>query len=196
MQHHPEVMVSPMSGATGGCYHRAPPHADSRRDRSALKWCYLSLTALNDNSLTALQYIKNKKRRFKPFVANTVNEIRNTSSPKQWRHLPMSLNPADDGSRGLGLRALKPSCRWLSRPKFCLLHEDQWPTQETCEVPDGAKEVRKERRVMIVNAGSVLDQILRRYSSWPCLQILIARLLRFFNYVKSQKTCLEGRRIS
>lgn len=148
------------------------------------------------DSLTALQYIKNKKRRFKPFVPNTVNEIRNTSSPKQWRHLPMSLNPAGDGSRGLGLRALKPSCRWLSGPKFCLLHEDQWPTQETCEVPDGAKEVRKERHVMIVNAGSVLDQILRRYSSWPCLQILIARLLRFFDYVKSQKTCLERRRIS
>ncbi|XP_044175495.1 uncharacterized protein LOC122958626 [Acropora millepora] len=66
------------------------------------------------DSLTTLQYIANEKKRFKPFVANRVNEIHEASTPQQWRHEPTSLNPADDASRGLDLNALKSNCRWLS----------------------------------------------------------------------------------
>ena len=63
------------------------------------------------DSLTVLQYITNEKRRFKPFVANRVNEIHDASTPEQWRHVPTSLNPADEGSRGIEIHSLKPNCR-------------------------------------------------------------------------------------
>ena len=75
--------------------------------------------------LTVLQYITNEKRRFKPFIANRVNEIHNVSTPEQWRHMPTSLNPADEGSRGMVIHSFKPNCRWLSGPKFLLQSEEQ-----------------------------------------------------------------------
>ena len=81
------------------------------------------------DSSTTLQYITNEKKRFKPFVANRVNEIREASTPQQWRHVPTSLNLADNASRGLDLHALKSNCRWLSGPRFLLAPEDQWPTK-------------------------------------------------------------------
>ena len=49
------------------------------------------------DSLLVLQYITNEKRRFKPFIADRVNEIQDASAPEQWRHVPTSLNPADEG---------------------------------------------------------------------------------------------------
>jgi hypothetical protein len=36
------------------------------------------------DSMTTLQYIKNKKRRFRPFVANRLSEIHDVSSPNEW----------------------------------------------------------------------------------------------------------------
>ena len=56
------------------------------------------------DSITSLQYIKNKMRRFQTFGANRVAEIRETSSPEQWHHVPGVINPADDGSRGVGAK--------------------------------------------------------------------------------------------
>ncbi|XP_068750963.1 uncharacterized protein [Montipora capricornis] len=61
------------------------------------------------DSLTT--YIANERRPFKPFVANRVNEIREVSTPQQWRYVPTSLNPADDGSRGMKLHKLNLKCR-------------------------------------------------------------------------------------
>jgi len=77
------------------------------------------------DSLTVLQYIANEKRRFKPFIANRVDEIHDASTPEQWQHVPTSLNPADEGSRGMAIHSLKPNCRWLSGPTFLLQPEDQ-----------------------------------------------------------------------
>jgi len=93
------------------------------------------------DSLTVLQYISNEKRRFKPFVANRVNEIHDTSTPEQWRHEPTSLNPANEGSWGMEIHSLKPNCHWLSGPKFLLQPEDHWPVQEIGNIPDNDKEI-------------------------------------------------------
>lgn len=116
------------------------------------------------DSLTALQYITNERRRFKPFIANRVNEIHEASTPEQWRHVPTSLNPANEGSRGMEIHALKPDCRWLSGPKFLLQHEDQWPASVTGKIPDDDKEIQVEKHVVHVTDGSALDQFLPRYS--------------------------------
>ena len=128
------------------------------------------------DSLKVLQYITNEKRRFKPFVANRVNEIHDASAPEQWRHVPTSLNPADEGARGMEIHSLKPNCRWLSGPKFLLQPEDQWPVQEVGNIPDNDKEIRVVSHVTLISLGSALDLFLRRYSSWPRLQTLMAWL--------------------
>ena len=148
------------------------------------------------DSLTTLQYITNEKRRFKPFVANRVNEIHEASTPQQWRHVPTSLNPADDGSRGMKLHNQDSNCRWLSGPSFLLKPEEQWPVRRIGNIPEDDSEVQVERTVMVIDRGSSLDQLLRRYSSWPRLLTLVAWLLRFVNHVQNKGTSTERGRIS
>ena len=43
------------------------------------------------DSQTTLQYIKNETKRFQTYVANRVTEIREVTSPDQWRHCPEGL---------------------------------------------------------------------------------------------------------
>ena len=53
------------------------------------------------DSQVVLGYIKNDARRFHVFVANRVQQIRDNSSPDQWKYIETSKNPADESSRGL-----------------------------------------------------------------------------------------------
>jgi len=72
------------------------------------------------DNMTALQYIKNRSRRFNTFVANRINVLHDSSSPEQWRYVNSELNPADDVSRGLSASDLVG--QWSS---FCLEGRDR-----------------------------------------------------------------------
>ena len=48
-----------------------------------------------------LGYIRNELKRFKVFVANRVQNIRNHSDVSQWKYVKTSKNPAGFASRGL-----------------------------------------------------------------------------------------------
>ncbi|XP_074641172.1 uncharacterized protein LOC141898924 [Tubulanus polymorphus] len=82
------------------------------------------------DSQTVLRYIHNEKKRFKTFVANRVSEIRESSSPNQWKYVPSNSNPADDCTRGLSAVALLTSShRWFNGPEFLQQAETSWPPQ-------------------------------------------------------------------
>ena len=53
------------------------------------------------DSKVVLGYIKSELKRFHVSVANCVQEIRDQTSPSQWRHVETKCNPADDVSRGV-----------------------------------------------------------------------------------------------
>ena len=55
--------------------------------------------------------------------------------------------------------------------------------KEIGKIPDDDKEVEVEKHVMFITRGSALDLLLRRYSSWPKLQTLVAWLMRFVDYI-------------
>ena len=100
--------------------------------------------------------------------------------------VPTSLNPADEGSRGTDIHALKTKYRCLFGPKILLQLEDQWPVKEIGKIPDDDKEVEVEKLVTFITRGSGLDQLLRRYSSWLKLQTLVAWLMRFVDYIANK----------
>ena len=79
------------------------------------------------DSKVVLGYIKNDSKRFHVFVANHVQQIRDQTSPSQWRHVERKCNPADDASRGITPKELVESSRWISGPEFLWMPEDQWP---------------------------------------------------------------------
>ena len=53
------------------------------------------------DSMVVLGYIRNETRRFQVFVANRVQQIRDRTTPDQWRFVKSEDNPADLASRGL-----------------------------------------------------------------------------------------------
>ncbi|XP_042883955.1 uncharacterized protein LOC122260648 [Penaeus japonicus] len=59
------------------------------------------------DSMIVIQYIKNKSKRFKTFVANCVSYIQGSTDIKQWRYIPSKENPADDVSCGFHGEQLK-----------------------------------------------------------------------------------------
>ena len=108
-------------------------------------------TFLSD-SQTKLQYIKNVSKQFQTYVANCVAEIREVTSPDQWRHCPGKVNPADDAS--CSLKPPKRSCQhpWWRGPEFLWEAEGCWPGVVTYgEVPDSEPEVRISANVHSIN---------------------------------------------
>ncbi|XP_066030154.1 uncharacterized protein [Pocillopora verrucosa] len=65
------------------------------------------------DSMIVLDYSHNENRRFQTYVADRVGEIRDLTSPQQWRHCPGKLNPADDVSRGLKMNEFLKDEHWL-----------------------------------------------------------------------------------
>ena len=70
------------------------------------------------DSQVVLGYIKNDARRFHVFVANRVQQIRENSTPDQWKYIETNENPADESSRGLSPQYLVNNSRWLRGPPF------------------------------------------------------------------------------
>ena len=95
------------------------------------------------DSKVVLGYISNSSKRFKIFVANRIQFIRDHTDVAQWYYVPSAYNPADDSSRGLdGIKSSK-SQRWFKGPSFFSQPEDQWPNQISAEVNAGDPEVYK-----------------------------------------------------
>ena len=112
------------------------------------------------------------------------------------RHVPTSHNPADEGSRGTDIYALKTKCRWLFGPKFLLQPEDQWPLKEIGKILRDDKEVDVEKHVTFITRGSGLELLLTRYSSRFKLQTLVAWLMRLMDYITNKNGPLKSARIS
>ena len=70
------------------------------------------------DSKVVLDYLNNEARPFDVFVANRVQQIRDETSPEQWRYVKSKENPAGEAFRGLTTREFLDNERWLSGPSF------------------------------------------------------------------------------
>ncbi|KRZ74085.1 Adenine phosphoribosyltransferase [Trichinella papuae] len=81
------------------------------------------------DSRVALAWIKGVPARWKPFVANRVQEIQESASPKCGRYCPTKENPADIPSRGCSLDTLTNSVLWWHGPPWLMQTRDNWPDE-------------------------------------------------------------------
>ncbi|XP_003367447.1 Pao retrotransposon peptidase superfamily, partial [Trichinella spiralis] len=79
------------------------------------------------DSRVALAWIKGAPARWKPFVANRVQEIQESVSPKCWRYCPTKENPADIPSRGCSLGTLINTATWWHGPPWLMQGRENWP---------------------------------------------------------------------
>lgn len=145
------------------------------------------------DSMTSLQYIKNQTKRFQTFVANRVAEIHESTTPEQWHHVPGTMNPADERSRGVTIKHFQPGCRWWSGPSFLWQPVQQWPNAPVEDIRSDDKEIRKPATIMFTTETSQVDLLLKRYSSCSRLLRVMSWVLRFVKALKKEKPeCIVG----
>ena len=123
-------------------------------------------------------------RREQTYVANRVGEIRDLTSPQQWRHCPGKLNPADDVNRGLGTNEFLKNERWLKGSPFLYSSEDHWPEPKFENIAEEKLEIKKEVYVTTVNPTASLNCLLIQFSNWIALLCTFAWLLKFLQWIK------------
>ena len=101
------------------------------------------------DSLIALHWIKNTETRWKTFVENHVEEIRDNTDPASWSHCPGKENPADVASRGTTAEKLLNSSWWRG-PDWLSSSPENWPKKMSVAVSN--KEALREKRSQQVNS--------------------------------------------
>ena len=145
------------------------------------------------DSTTVLRYILNEQRRFKVFVANRVQLIRDCSNPRQWRYVPSPFNPADEASRGVNVTTLadEPQ-RWLKGPAFLWKEEKEWPNQlftTNYTIPEDDQELKCISTCAVdvcESAMNTLQKLVSYFSSWHRLKKAIAVYLHLKELLKQK----------
>ncbi len=142
------------------------------------------------DSKIVLGYISNEVKRFRIFVANRAQRIRDITDIDKWHHVPTSDNPADYASRGLEIDSPEAEY-WFRGPIFLRIPKLNL-TNEHYPVDDDDPEVR---RIVNVNTASLNDQSINatlfcrlenRISVWfRCIRVL-ATIRRFIALCKQK----------
>ena len=151
-----------------------------------------SLLTFWSDSMNVLWLIRGRSRSFKPFVANRVGEIHDSSSPSQWRYVSTRENPADLPTRGVAVCELARSEMWWRGPTFLSEEEEAWPKTKIDPSPDAAAEVRKKVKTtleepvrestLFVLKPEIPSRLQpSRFSSWNRLVRVRAWVQRFVN---------------
>ena len=151
-----------------------------------------SITYWSD-SRTALLWVHSIDFRFQTFVANRVGEILEGSDPRQWRHVPGVMNPADDCSRGISATQLSAEHRWFTGPAFLQEPESAWPARFTRSPSDVADEstlfIRSVQSPGSVRPGETnmdpFDDITTKLANIIKLQRIVAWVLRAIEIFRS-----------
>ena len=141
------------------------------------------------DSQVVLQFISNESRTFRTFVANRVAEIRESSEPLDWKHVPGKQNPSDIASRGMPASQLKNCDLWWRGPEFLHKDKEEWPKTKIPGLQSEQPELKKPSAKPTVTfvGGSSQTRIVdpASYSSWNKYRRVVAWSLRFIHNLRS-----------
>ena len=122
-------------------------------------------------------------------------EILKSTSHENWHHCPTDFNPADVGSRGRSLSALKENNLCWFGPEWLRGPEENYPKQPSnkeYETDQCFDEIRKEQTVLLTNASVEplvnCDEIIdaKKFGSLDKLLRITAYVLRFITNLKAK----------
>jgi hypothetical protein len=145
------------------------------------------------DSLVTLGWIRGDPYRWRPFVRNQVETIRQFSNKEWWRHCPGLENPADLASRGAPAHALVDSKLWWHGPAWLTEEESEWPnspenhsteTQEKIE----EEETKKTATVSFaaIETAQPMEWHLEKISTWTKLLFRTAWINRALNRMRKR----------
>ena len=137
------------------------------------------------DSQVVLAYIKNESKRFKIFVANRIELIKEHSRTDQWNYVNTKENPADDASRGLDPSMVTKTKRWFYGPDFLWKSETSWrSTKESFDIHEDDPEVRvtiKTNAIMVTS--SIITRLEQRISEWSRMKRVLAWVVTYIQII-------------
>ncbi|KAJ8031579.1 hypothetical protein HOLleu_24812 [Holothuria leucospilota] len=149
---------------------------------------------LYTDSKVVLGYITNTKRRFRTYVCNRVNQILQTTDPKQWLYISTSQNPSDQASRSILASELNNSM-WLTGPQFLMQrHLQTGNAQGEAEVDilENDPEVCSEKFIchkVTLQQRTLGVERFSKFSSWKSLVRAITNLIHVASSFKAESKC-------
>ena len=134
------------------------------------------------DSSVVLSWLNSRTDRPKKFVANRIGEILEGLDVSQWRHVPGTMNPADDCSRGLMPSHLSIEHRWFIGPEFLHLTEDSWPTPFSMEPEDNVGCVQLKRTEESCHPLSNIIQKCPTLKKSTRIVAWVHRAIKFFRF--------------
>ena len=133
------------------------------------------------DSEAVLRYIRNQARKFKVFVANRVETIRENSRDSQWFYINTKANPADYCSREIDVNNTKAIETWFNGPSFLWESESTWASNRRCfDVSSDDPELKKELKANYTEvAFDILHQLEEKISTWDRMKRVMCWVLRF-----------------
>ena len=149
----------------------------------------LDITCVNEvfwtDTKVVLGYITNTVKRFKTFVANRVQQIKEKTDVQQWCYVPTKQNPADDASRGLNAARENSSSRWFQGPRFLWQEDNE-------ELSEDDPEIKKDIKVCAIfkNKG-IIDHLSEKVPSWSKMKRIIAIALCYKKRLLQKKKGID-----
>jgi hypothetical protein len=149
------------------------------------------------DSKVVLGYISNEARRFHIFVANRVQQIRESTTPDQWRYIDTKDNPADLASRGASAKELIHNSLWWKGPVFLSTAETLTPVTPITDLVPDDPEIKKATVLAstLIRHEEYADILTRLeyFSSWHKVKRAIAVCLRFKQKLKNRSVKMPDR---
>ena len=133
------------------------------------------------DSEVVLGYIRNESKRFKLFVANRVEFIKDHSDKSQWHYISSKQNPADYASRGIDVCNDDKVKKWYLGPQLLWEPEGTWDGNKIIlPVNEKGPELKKEFVVCVATKSvDVLTALENRISNWSRMVRVVALLIKF-----------------
>ena len=141
------------------------------------------------DSKVVLGYINNEVKRFKVFVANRVQTIKENSNIKQRKYISSKENPADDGSIGSDATKVNKVTRWFNGPASLWKPESEWIISAELQPPnEDDPKVRKEVTVNVVGIEkhNILGTLEERISCWVKMRRTLAYVKKFIRTLREK----------
>lgn len=131
------------------------------------------------DSMVVLGWLHGEPSRWKPFVANRVQQITSVMPSSCWRYIASQENPADAASRGLYASQLKDHPLWWQGPAWLANFDSKTQQFKTYETREEIK--NKLTNVIQTNIQTninIIDTLLNNCSSVTKVKRIIAWILR------------------
>ena len=149
------------------------------------------------DSMAALGWIRGDPSKWKPFVANRVQEIQNLTNPANWHHCPGLQNPADLTTRGIDAQTLLNSDLWFKGPVWLSGSKENFPS--VVSEPTENVSVVEISEVLLAESvdtathtvqGTLFD--VKRWSSFTKAMRVVAWVMRFLGNVRCKSVRRSG----